>query len=222
MIAQEACRINGISLNALGASRRETLLREAERAKRELTDRDSHAFLRSSIPALPQVLHLTNKGLFELAVPLFTRIERPLKQAVYDSDVPAEEISRAVLVGGSSRMPVVRDYLKRLLAVPVTCEEDCDVAVALGLGTYVGIKQRARGVDSLVLTDICPHSLSTDVRNPHPPFEPLQHHAAGEQLAGVRQFAGGCARGSRGGIPGREHVRAGQQAAGGAHGAAAA
>ena len=173
VIAQEACRINGISLNALGASRRETLLREAERAKRELTDRDSHAFLRSSIPALPQVLHLTNKGLFELAVPLFTRIERPLKQAVYDSDVPAEEISRAVLVGGSSRMPVVRDYLKRLLAVPVTCEEDCDVAVALGLGTYVGIKQRARGVDSLVLTDICPHSLSTDVRNPHPPFEPL-------------------------------------------------
>lgn len=173
LIAQEACRINGISLNALGASRRETLLREAERAKRELADRDSHAFLRSSIPALPQVLHLTNKGLFELAEPLFTRIERPLKQAVYDSDVPAEEISRAVLVGGSSRMPVVRDYLERLLAVPVTCEEDCDVAVALGLGTYVGIKQRARGVDSLVLTDICPHSLSTDVRNPHPPFEPL-------------------------------------------------
>ncbi len=43
------------------------------------------------------MLHLTNKGLFELAVPLFTRIERPLKQAVYDSDVPAEEISRARL-----------------------------------------------------------------------------------------------------------------------------
>lgn len=143
LIAQEACRINGIGLNALEASQRETLLREAERAKRELTDRDSHAFLRSSIPALPQVLHLTNKRLFELAEPLFTRIERPLKQAVYDSDVPAEEISRAVLVGGSSRMPVVRDYLERLLAVPVTCEEDCDVAVALGLGTYVGIKQRA-------------------------------------------------------------------------------
>lgn len=98
LIAQEACRINGIGLNALGASRRETLLREAERAKRELADRDSHAFLRSSIPALPQVLHLTNKGLFELAVPLFARIERPLKQAVYDSDVPAEEISRARLV----------------------------------------------------------------------------------------------------------------------------
>ena len=173
LIAQEACRINGIGLNALEASQRETLPREAERAKRELTDRDSHAFLRSSIPALPQVLHLTNKRLFELAEPLFTRIERPLKQAVYDSDVPAEEISRAVLVGGSSRMPVVRDYLERLLAVPVTCEEDCDVAVALGLGTYVGIKQRARGVDRLVLTDICPHSLSTDVRNPHPPFEPL-------------------------------------------------
>lgn len=57
--------------------------------------------------------------------------------------MPAEEISHAVLVGGSSRMPVVRDYLERLLAVPVTCEEDCDVAVALGLGTYVGIKQRA-------------------------------------------------------------------------------
>lgn len=108
LIAQEACRINGIGLNALEASQRETLLREAERAKRELTDRDSHAFLRSSIPALPRVLHLTNKRLFELAEPLFTRIERPLKQAVYDSDVPSEEISRAVLVGGSSRMPVVR------------------------------------------------------------------------------------------------------------------
>lgn len=173
IIAQEACRINGVAINTLGSAQRETLLREAERAKRELCERDSRVSLRSSIPVLPQVLHLTNKRLFELAESLFTRIERPLKQAVYDSDVPAEEISRAVLVGGSSRMPVVRDYLERLLAVPVTRAEDCDVAVALGLGTYVGIKQRAQGVGSVVLTDICPHSLSTDVRNPHPPFEPL-------------------------------------------------
>lgn len=173
LIAREACRINGVGFDVMGVAQRETLLREAELAKRDLTECDSHAFLRSSIPALPQALQLTNKRLFELAEPLFTRIERPLKQAVYDSDVPAEEISRAVLVGGSSRMPVVRGYLERLLAVPVTRADDCDVAVALGLGTYVGIKQRAQGVGGLVLTDICPHSLSTDVRNPRPPFEPL-------------------------------------------------
>ena len=173
LIAREACRINGVGFDAMGVAQRETLLREAELAKRDLTERDSQAFLRSSIPALPQALQLTNKRLFELAEPLFTRIERPLKQAVYDSDVPAEEVSRAVLVGGSSRMPVVRGYLERLLAVPVTRADDCDVAVALGLGTYVGIKQRAQGVGGLVLTDICPQSLSTDVRNPRPPFEPL-------------------------------------------------
>lgn len=172
-IAQEACRINGVGINSLGAAERATLLREAEAAKQDLAADDDHAFLRSSNPLLPKPLHLTNQALFELCAPLFTRIEGPLKQAVYDSDVPAEEISCTVLVGGSSRMPVVRRYLQRLLAVPVTSADECDVAVALGLGAYVGIKQRARGMRDLVLTDICPYSLSTAVRNPNPPFEPL-------------------------------------------------
>ncbi|WP_080803294.1 Hsp70 family protein [Arabiibacter massiliensis] len=172
IIASLLCRENGASFDELDRCAQESVLRTAERAKRALQVSDV-AEVRSPLPQLPRPATLTNALLFKLADGLFDRMKKPIKQAVYDSDIPSEDISKVVLVGGSCHMPIVRSYLAELLNVGVTDDGDCDVAVARGLGAYVGIKQRASEVRDIVLTDICPFSLSTAVSNPDPPYYEL-------------------------------------------------
>lgn len=169
IIASELCRANGIALDDLDPASRESVLRTAETAKRALGTCDE-VELASPLPTLGTTTTLTEARFFELAKPLFERMKRPLKQAVYDSDIPSEEIAKIVLVGGSCHLPLVQRYLRELLNAEVVNSGDCDYAVARGLGTYVGIKQREAPVRNLVLTDVCPFSLSTSTHNPNPPY----------------------------------------------------
>ena len=77
----------------------------------------------------------------------------------------ASELDSLILVGGSSKMPVLQHYLSDALNIPVLKEENMDSLVALGLGKYIGIKQRDENIKDVVVTDICPFSLSTSTYN---------------------------------------------------------
>ena len=66
-------------------------------------------------------------------------------------------------------MPVLQHYLSDALNIPVLKEENMDSLVALGLGKYIGIKQRDESIKDLVVTDICPFSLSTSTYNEQNP-----------------------------------------------------
>lgn len=112
------------------------------------------------------VCELDNEILFSITKHIFTEIKKVIGKAVKDSGFSAEELDSLILVGGSSYMPVVRDYLTQLLNIPVSQSEDIDLLVARGLGKYIGIKQREADVKDLLVTDICPFSLSTGVHNP--------------------------------------------------------
>lgn len=173
-IAKEMCRNNEIALDDLSGTERESLLRAAEAAKRDLSVTEE-AFVTSASPKLAKPLMVTNESLFKLSGALFNRMQKPIKQAVGDSDIPSDEISRIILVGGSCQMPIVARYLKELLAIDVANAGDCEYSVAKGLGLYAGIRERQGAVRDLVLTDICPFSLSTDVANPNPPYDELSH-----------------------------------------------
>ena len=96
---------------------------------------------------------------------IFEELKKPIQRAVQDSGLAISDIDKCILVGGSCNMPIVQDFLNALMRVPVVYSHDTDLAVAKGLGTYVGIKQRIGQVKDLVLTDICPFSLNINVYN---------------------------------------------------------
>lgn len=58
-------------------------------------------------------------------------------------------------------MPVIEQYIKSLVDIPIVRDEEPDEGVALGVGIAAAIKQRDGGVKDLVLADICPFSLGT-------------------------------------------------------------
>lgn len=79
-------------------------------------------------------------------------------------------------------MPVVQQYIKGLLGdkVPVVLEENPDESVAYGVGMAAAIKERTGDIKDMLLTDICPFSLGTELYDGSfsPVIEKMKHCSA--------------------------------------------
>ena len=60
-------------------------------------------------------------------------------------------------------MPVVKQYIKSLLDIPVVSDAEPDESIALGVGMAAGIKERTGDMKDVILSDICPFSLGTEI-----------------------------------------------------------
>lgn len=108
-------------------------------------------------------MHLTNQELIHISVELFKRMSKPIQKVINDSGVDMEEIDKIILVGGSSKMPVVRQYIKSLVEIPVVTDDRPDESIALGVGMAASIKERTGDIKDMILADICPFSLGIEL-----------------------------------------------------------
>lgn len=167
-MAEYFCFKNGLNYNVLDLSFQQSILRACEQAKIKLSTQSV---------AEVSLVHL-NKNyncifdenvLFNTIHSLLESCKNVIGKAVKDSGFSASELDSLILVGGSSKMPVLQHYLSDALNIPVLKEENMDSLVALGLGKYIGIKQRDENIKDVVVTDICPFSLSTSTYNEQNP-----------------------------------------------------
>lgn len=145
------------------------LVQTTERAKIALTERTTvkvqEAFL---LGDLHLDLVLTRDRLEEVVRPLLEPTVEHVNEALRAAGLEAGALSRIVLVGGATRMPLVRDLLERAFSVPVHAEVDPDAAVALGAGLLAG-RLAGEAVDAL-LVDVTPFSLCAGMaRSPRDP-----------------------------------------------------
>ena len=171
-IAMHFCQQNKIDYNSLLRAEKESLFLAAERVKIALQDNEE-ATMSLSIRGKLYSVKITNEILSLISKPILDEIREVIRRAVKDSGFVPSDIDRMIMVGGSSYMAIVRDYLEKLLKIPVESAEDIDYMVAMGLGKYLGIKQRCSEVKDLVVTDICPFSLSTPIVNESDSSKPL-------------------------------------------------
>lgn len=167
-MAEYFCFKNGLNYNVLDLSFQQSILRACEQAKIKLSTQSV---------AEVSLVHL-NKNyncifdenvLFNTTHSLLESCKNVIGKAVKDSGFSANELDSLILVGGSSKMPVLQHYSSDALNIPVLKEENMDSLVALGLGKYIGIKQRDENIKDVVVTDICPFSLSTSTYNEQNP-----------------------------------------------------
>jgi molecular chaperone HscC len=105
-----------------------------------------------------------NAGDFELiATPLLDRLRAPIERALRDARFRLSEVNQLLLVGGATRMPIVRQAMTRLFGRFPASQIDPDRAIALGAAVQAGLKAHDRALDDIVLTDVCPYSLGTEV-----------------------------------------------------------
>ena len=84
----------------------------------------------------------------------------PLQQALKDSGLTAAQISKVLMVGGSSRIPAVQEAVKRFLGKEPFKGVNPDECVAMGAAIQGGVM--TGDVKSLVLLDVTPMSLGVE------------------------------------------------------------
>lgn len=167
-MAEYFCLKNGLDYNILDSSFQQSILRACEQAKIKLSTQNvvEISLTHSSINYR---CVFDENVLFNITHSLLESCKNVIGKAVKDSGFSAGELDSLILVGGSSKMPVLQHYLSDALNIPVLKEENMDSLVVLGLGKYIGIKQRDENIKDVVVTDICPFSLSTSTYNEQNP-----------------------------------------------------
>ena len=152
----------------LTAQTRAILRSSAEKCKKELTEKTS-AEMVVRCEQIDRKLEITRRELVEAAAELFERMGRPVRQVLMDAEINVEDLNQIVLVGGSCKMPVVRQYLQHLFKRKDLQTLNPDHMIALGAGVCAGIKERDEEIKDMLLTDICPFSLGTGIVNYNEP-----------------------------------------------------
>ncbi len=147
------CKEKGLDKDIVSLEQKAMLYKEIEKSKRLLQETDSITI---------QGIALTNEKLFEICIPLFTKIKKLFLRLLEDAGVRISEIDDIIMVGGSSKLKVVKQFLTELLGKEPIVLGDTDKVVAMGAGTYAGIRMREEGIKNIIMTDVCPFTLGVE------------------------------------------------------------
>ena len=148
----------GVEIDPRGEKIQE-LRKQLIRAKHELSTKvqASAAYLTSGKTA---ELNFTRADFEDLIRPIIARTMQPVKLALADAKLTPKEIDEVVLVGGSTRIPLVRKTVGEYFERPPHCELDPDEVVALGAAVQADILES--GVKNMLLLDVTPLSLGIE------------------------------------------------------------
>ena len=145
------------------------LKEEAERCKKELSTNNSyHVLVPMIIEKKGEPLALdetvTKEQFEEITQELIERTHHPIDVVLADSEILPSEIDHVILVGGSTRMPLVAKDIKEYLNIDPVQALNPDYAVAEGAAIQAGIIQGAfEQESSIIITDVNPYTLGVRV-----------------------------------------------------------
>lgn len=122
------------------------------------------------------VLHLSYEEYERACAPLLDRLRKPIERSLRDAGISLHEIDKIVLVGGATRSPVVRKFVAKLFGRTPSFGINPDEAVAIGAALQCGMKSRDKEIREIVLTDVCPFTLGTEVMVDNGVFEEPGHY----------------------------------------------
>lgn len=174
IVEQLFCTRCGVDFSALTGEERAQLRERAEACKKALSASPA-ALMECKIGGNVKTLRLTEKMYEEACEPLFERLMRPVERSLRDAGIRTSDISEVVLVGGATKAPVVRKLAARMFGRLPNVDVNPDEVVAIGAALNSAIKQRAAGIKEVILTDVCPFTLGTEVVTNNGYFEESGH-----------------------------------------------
>jgi molecular chaperone DnaK len=128
--------------------------------KHELSEKDS-ALLNFPLPNGEVFTHEFTRAEFEKIIqPIVARTMAPVKQALADAHLAPAAIEEVVLVGGTTRTPLIRATVQQFFGRKPHTELNPDEVVALGAAVQANILER--GVSNMLLLDVTPLSLGIE------------------------------------------------------------
>ena len=149
--------------------------KEAERCKCAFSGQNEVSMC-CCLDGQPFTMALTLSDYEKACAPLLEKLRRPIERSLRDAGVSLSDIDQIVLVGGATRLPVVRRFVTRLFGRIPGMLVDPDEAVALGAALQCGMKLRDQEIREVVLTDVCPFTLGTEIVVNNGLFEESGHY----------------------------------------------
>lgn len=94
---------------------------------------------------------------------LLNKIKKPIERSLKDANIKLKDIDEVILVGGATKLPIVRKFVGRLFGRIPNTNINPDEVVAVGAATQAAMKERNEAVKEIILTDVCPFTLGTEV-----------------------------------------------------------
>ncbi len=133
----------------------------ANAAKVELSLRDRATVAMPAPDGAMRRRELTRAEFEAIVKPLVDRTEAPCRNALKDAKLTAEQLTGVILVGGSTRSPYVRSFVKSLFGKEPLADIDPEKVVALGAAIQADLLHRG-GRSDVLLLDVIPLSLGLE------------------------------------------------------------
>src|ERR1700722_3902838 len=139
----------------------ERVRNQAERARRALSQQNAATM--SVVWRDKEVSYAVDAARFaQLSEPLLSRLREPVLQALRDGGIHADKLKAIILVGGATRMPVVRSAVVRMFGRLPSLGPNPEEAIAVGAAVQAGLKARDAALREVVMTDVCPYTLGVN------------------------------------------------------------
>lgn len=152
----------GLQLAGMTEKEQVRLYRQAEKAKCAISD-NAEATMTFLYHEETLEQRVTYKEYEEACGDLLMKIREPVKKSLSDAGLKLGDIDEVLLIGGATRLSVVRDFLIRLFRKFPDTRMNPDETVALGAAVQGAMKERREEVKEVILTDVCSFTLGTEV-----------------------------------------------------------
>ena len=164
-LAEEFLKQEGVDLRKSDRQALQRLTEAAEKAKIELSKLSvteiNLPFITATEDGPKHIeIKLSRAKFEELCGDLVSRLRRPLKRAISDAGLGPMDIDEVVLVGGSTRIPMVQDLVRSYIDLEPNQNVNPDEVVAIGAAIQSGIMTNE--VKDVLLLDVTPLSLGLE------------------------------------------------------------
>lgn len=153
---------NDLYLESLNDKNISTLHKEAESCKRSIS-KYSKGNMKLNIDSSNYELTIDSDTFEKICNELLLKLKTPIYRAMRDADISTDELDAVILIGGSTKMPLIRSTVSRIFKTLPFSNINPDEAVAIGAAIQAGLKERNEDLKEMILTDVCPYSLGVAI-----------------------------------------------------------
>jgi len=155
---------NHINGKKLSPVERQLIIDSINKAKHQLTFAKSIT-IENAYKTQDKPWIINREDFANAAKSVLYRIQSPIERTLNDAGISPSEIDEVILVGGATRMPMFRTLISKMFRRVPSGNIDPDLVVTMGVAMQAGLRERQSDLDEVILTDVCPYTLGTEIIN---------------------------------------------------------